>query len=466
MKKTTREPDQEQSMPAAVEAEASVLGAVLLSQECLLQAQALFLRPLEFSLDSHQRIFARMVELSDSGRPIDIITMSEILRSKEELKSVGGISYLSTLTEGLPRRDNIEHYVRIVKDKFKRRSLIHLMNRGIAMGLEPFDDTNNLIAQVSEELMAIMATSGADLAKHVSEFYDESIARLMLLRERTDELIGLTTGIKDLDKSTTGLRDGEFIVVGGFPGSGKTSVAVKMAIANAVQGHGVLFFSQEMTKEALLNRALSYITDVAAIRFRVPTMLSPIDLTRIREYRDLVMKLPLWVDDHGSMTSSDVVSRARLFVKQKKVKLIILDYLQLMQGYPGEKRPEVIGGAANALRKLGKDENIPVVALSQLTRPGDKDVNTKPNRFMLKESGDIEAHAHVILMPYHPVDKDTDEPTGEDEIIVAKQREGPIGPVQVKYDLRTLVYHNRDFSREQPETQPSLLPDPPQEQVQ
>lgn len=450
------------------EAEKAVLGSVLLNPDCVLQAQSLFLKPTDFSLNSHQVIYRVMQAMSDAGKPIDTVTLGTALEVAlpNGVAVVGGWAYIAGLTDGLPRRDNIEHYVKIVKDVSKRRTLINLLNRGLEMAEDPSEATNWIIGGINEDLLKAMAEGGAELGKHVSEFYDEAIAKLHSLRVRGEELIGLTTGIGELDKSTTGLRNGEFIVVGGFPGSGKTSVAVKMAVANAARGHGVLFFSQEMTKEALLNRALSYVTDVAAIRFRVPALLSPIDLTRIAQYRDVVIKFPLWVDDHGSMTVSDVVSRGRLFVKQHKVELIIVDYLQLMQGFPGEKRAEVIGGAANGLRQLAKDCNIPVVALSQLTRPGDKDVNTKPNRFMLKESSDIEAHAHVILLPYHPMDKDTDEPTGEDEIIVAKQREGPMGPVPVKYDLRTLVYMDRGFSRDSADVQPSLLPDPPQEQIQ
>lgn len=262
---------------------------------------------------------------------------------------------------------------------------------------------------------------------------------LYRVKKRGCDLIGLATGIQALDDATGGIRSGELWIIGALPGRGKTALGLQIAAANAANGVPTLVFSLEMAKELVLQRILAAISGVKAGRIRNPNFLSERDLRDLQEAAAKCAEWPLYVDESSQLTVDELRARAKLFVRRHRVKLIVADYLRLIRAGGRELR-EQVGNAADCLRRIAKEENIAVVGLSQLKRP--ENINDRPNMLGLKESGDIEAHAHVCLLLYQPVNE-SGEFTHEDEIIIGKQRNGPLGTERVIFDHNTLTFKSR-----------------------
>lgn len=421
------------TLPSAIEAEKGVLGAILLENDLAVDATAK-LDVEKFSLDAHRRIFRHMVELSDAGKPIDALMLSDSMTRSGELKQIGGIGYISELTEGVPRRSSIEHYIKLIRDKWILRSIMQTADAALARC--GTDEPSEILGDIEAQLLELRAERTQRAEAHLSTFIGEVAERLH--DKRTEELVGFTTGIGSIDRATTGIRCGELWIIGALPGRGKTAVGAQIAVANASQGHPTMFFSLEMTREQLAERMISPESGVVPTKIR-KRWLDANEKRLVREAAERMMGWSLYVDDSADLTDRELMARAKLAIRRYGTKLIIVDYLRLLK-CPGKELRERVGEAANTLRKLAKQENVAVVGLSQLRRP--EDINNRPSMIDLKESGDIEAHAHTVLLMYQPLDK-TGKFTGEDEIIIGKQRNGPLGSEPVTFKKDTLTFEER-----------------------
>lgn len=417
--------------------ENAVLGALLVDGQKIYDAMSI-VREEDFALSSNRTIFRAMLKLAESGEPIDIISVAGKLGP--ELPKIGNYSYLAGLSEGIG--GNVTNYARTVRELSRKRRFAALCERAMSQ-VQDGESIEDSLCELDEGMLSLRADASKAQAKIVGERIGDVLQRIINLRDRRDEVVGFTTGITDLDNSTTGIRPGEIWMVGALPGRGKTSLGLQIAIANSQRKVPTAIFSLEMAEEQLLQRTLSAVSGVSALKIRNPKWLDATDMRDIETAAGEVMEWPLYIDESSSLTTQELAARARLYKRRFGVHLIVVDYLRLIDASGRELR-ERVGNAANTLRQLAKDEKIAVVALSQLRRP--QDINDRPSMVDLKESGDIEAHAHTVLLLYQPVDKQG-QFVGEDEIIIGKQRNGPLGTVPVYFNKKRLMFELRSLGQ-------------------
>jgi replicative DNA helicase len=430
----------ERSLPANVEAERSVLGGILLEGRAYDEAAALSLTSADFALDSHRRIYSRMVELAESSRPIDTITLVEELERHKELEAIGGVAYVSSVMDGVPDRPSIKHYVKIVREKAAQRKVIQACTASIG-AISDGSSSQESIGELSERLLQIQTGSDDAPAERVLKFSDAVFADWERLADGSDDAIGLTTGIGVVDLATTGIRPGETWAIGGRTGDGKTSLALQIAAANCRRGVAVGYFSIEMSKDELLQRLWSHEENIPFGYIRNPRCASSDVRSQVRRAMTAVGMWPLFVAEDGSLSLQKLVAKARLLIRQEKLGLIVVDYVQLISANAPNER-ERITKISGQIRALAKDSGVPILAVSQLNRPTKGNQNERPNKFSMKESGSLENDANTILLIYRPTD-DSGRPTGDDEIIIAKQRHGPVGNETVRFDSRTMTFFER-----------------------
>lgn len=438
-------------MPASTDAERSILGAILLDNEVYPQA-AESLRAEDFSLDSHRRIYARMVDLNESGRAIDIVTLAEELSRRKEVESVGGVAYLSSLTDGMPRRENVEHYVKIVKDKALLRSLIHAANGAIARALEQ-EDTAEEVLDAAES--AIFQISERRIGRGFVGFKDivrESFGSIDSLVEPGQHITGLATHYPDLDNMTRGLQASDLVIIAGRPSMGKTAFAMNIAENVAVHdGKVVGIFSLEMSREALVRRLLCSCARVDSHKLQTG-FLSREDRQKIVNAAVALGDSAICIDDTPAISLHEMRAKARrLQQAEKRLDLIVVDYLQLMSAAPSgggrrfENRTQEVSAISRGLKALAKELRVPVIALSQLSRaPESRGGDHRPQLADLRESGSIEQDADLVGFifreeVYRPDDPDLD---GIAELIIAKQRNGPTGTVKLAFIKRSTRFES------------------------
>ena len=417
-----------------ITAERSILGSILLNPELLSEAQDCLIDA-DFSLEAHRRIFSCMSEAD----PLDAVTLADVLRKHGEMDSIGGMSYISDLLDSATDRPSIKGHAKIVRQKSLLREILSTCRDGALMSKE--QEPEKVLDMLQERIYTMRSRSiNKAVIVHVRDFAMSVIDSLWRLRTNPSEVCGMSTGIGLLDGATTGIRTGELWIVGALPGRGKTSFGLQVASTNASKGVPTLVFSFEMAKEPAFERLLCGNSSVAASRIRNPKWMSQEDFREVHETAGKIAGWPLYFDDSSQLTTSEMVARAKMYVRQHGVKLIIADYLRLIKA-PGRELREQVGNAADCLRRIAKDENVAVIGLSQLSRP--QNINDRPTMLSLKESGDIEAHAHVCLLLYQPVNEETGEPTGEDEIIIGKQRHGVLGSERVTFLKSSLTFAER-----------------------
>jgi replicative DNA helicase len=430
------------SMPTNEDAERSVLGAILLDNGSYLEAVEA-LNPDDFFLDSHRRIYARMRDLLESDRPADMVTLIDELDGHKDLEAVGGVGYVSSLLDGVPDRPSIAHYVEIVRDKAALRRMAYLCEATQARILEGGEPALSIMADV-EDSLARIAGKPRTQARPLKEIVPEVLADMLRERERTSEFIGVPTGVRDLDKTLGGIRDGELWIAGGDPGRGKTSFGIQFAINAVREGVPTVDFTLEMTDKQVVRRILAMYSPKETEMFgacgaRDPRTLREAEWRQVTEAGAKLSTLPLFVDQTTPLTLRDLRARARLYKKRFGIRMIVVDYLRLLDA-PGREVREQVTNIALGLAQLAKTEQLCVLALSQLSRGGD--LNRVPDMQDLKESGDLEANAHVVLLLYRPLN-DAGEFSREDLIIIGKAREGPTRAAPVVYDEARLLFRPR-----------------------
>jgi replicative DNA helicase len=436
------------SMPANVEAERSILGAILLDNLSYNQA-AEHLHPDDFSLDSHRRIYSRMIDLAESSRPIDMITLIEELDRRKELEAIGDVGYVSGLVDGVPDRPSIEHYIKIVRDKALLRGLIHAANSAIAKAAEQSDPAEDILNEAEATIFQLSEKRIGRGFIPLPEIIKD-LGGIDALLQRGQRITGLETYYTDLDEKTSGLQPSDLVILAARPSMGKTSFAMNIAENAAIHGGKVIgVFSLEMSKEALLQRMLCSVARVDAHKFRTGSLWQE-DIRKVQQAIEQLAHAPIFVDDTPGISVSEMRAKARRLVQsQGKLDLLIVDYLQLMSGGGGrryENRTQEVSAISRGLKGLAKELRVPVVALSQLSRaPETRGLGEhRPQLSDLRESGSIEQDADVVMFIFREEVYKPDDPEleGRAEIIIAKQRNGPIGKVKLAFLKRSTRFEN------------------------
>lgn len=389
-----------------------------------------------FSSEPSRALFRAIVELGEGGHLIGYESIFSELSKRPDGEKLSAALIDLTNPLHVPKR-NVQWHVEQLKSVVKRRRLVAASQAAITAAEDPAEDTTTILEDLSRGLTEIQIQSGSIKATLLKNFIGDVLQEIQRQSASTGA-IGLPTGIPDLDEMTTGVRPGELWVIGAAPGSGKTALGTQIAVASAKAGHAAAVFSLEMTDLELGTRLLANESSVSASRYRNPSYIAKAQWAEIAQCVERLCDLPLHVDATPSLTIQEVVARARRFVRQHNCRLIVVDYIRLIKA-PGKELREQVGNATDALRQLAKSENVGVIALSQLARPTGKNANARPTMFRLKESGDVEAHAHVVLLIHMGTAKDG-TPTGEDEILIAKNRQGPKGPIKVTFDRDRLKF--------------------------
>jgi replicative DNA helicase len=451
----TVDPVLEKGLPSNLDAERSVLGAILLDNAAYTYAAELLLAE-DFSNDAHRRVFARMVALAETGRPIDPVTLTDELLRTGELEAVGGVAYLSALTEGLPRSVNVAHYARIVKDKAVRRRLIHTSNGILREALEGSDETGAILDRAESAIMAVGEDRGREGLMPLGEVFRRTYRSMDDLLERGKRITGLQTGFTRFDELTCGLQPSDLIIVAGRPSMGKTawalSVAANVSIRSADGGQAVAIFSLEMSKEALLTRLLCAEARVDSHRFR-SGFLNKEDNIKLAQAMGRLAQAPIYIDDTPGLRLQEMHAKARRLKKDHGLALVLLDYLQLMTAPKAENRNQEISALSRGLKALAKELQVPVMALSQLSRApehrGGAEGGHRPQLADLRDSGSIEQDADLVGFLYREEyymqmtgREVPDDVAGRAEMMVAKQRNGPTGKVHMAFLDRFARFEN------------------------
>jgi replicative DNA helicase len=437
----------EKGLPSNVDAERFVLGSILLDEgQYILTAGAL--EPSDFSLDKHQRIFLRMGELHERGERIDRVTLANDLMRYNELESCGGLSYLVSLDDGLPQIFNLESYVRIVKEKSILRRIVFasqaLMNRAL-MGEENADE---ILAGAEDTLLKLgEARTKAGLVSP-QQIIDEYQGGLNAFLDPSKRVKGLSTGFYKLDEMTGGLHRGELIILAARPSMGKTAMALNIAAHAATRlEKAVAVFSLEMSKESLLTRMLCAAARVDSHRFRAGYLNQEERRSLQRAAAELV-EAPLYVDDTAGANLMDIHAKLRRLKSERgALDLVIVDYLQLMSGRGRfENRNAEVSALSRGLKLLAKELDVPMLVLSQLSRaPETRQGDHRPQLSDLRESGSIEQDADLVgfIFREEVYKRDREDLRGLAELIVAKQRNGPVGIINLIYLHALTKFENR-----------------------
>jgi replicative DNA helicase len=418
--------------PQNLEAEQSVLGAVLLDREAA-EHCAEVLRPEDFYREAHRRIFDAVLSLVARHEAVDVITVAEELQRAGHLEAVGGLPYLTDLAASVPATANAPYYARIVADKAVLRELLRATNEIAEEVYAGNLDPDALLDQAEARIFRIAeARRTSRPFRPLKDVLLRTFSDLERLYERQGEVIGTTTGLEGLDRLTTGLHPAELIVLAARPSQGKTALALNIALAAAGKGAAVGFFSLEMAAEQLALRLLCMTAGVPGDRVR-SGFIAEDDWPKLGWALGKLSEAPIYIDDTPNMSIMDVRARARRMRSECGIQLLIVDYLQLMHARGRhESRQQEIAEISRSLKALARELEIPVLALSQLSRAVEARENRRPQLSDLRESGAIEQDADVVIFIYQDP-KWAEDPSRryEMELIVAKQRNGPTGPVPV-----------------------------------
>jgi replicative DNA helicase len=428
----------EKPLPNNLDAERSVLGAILLDNNAL-NAAIENLHAEDFFLDQHRRVFTQMIALSEAQQAIDLITLTEELHRRGDLEASGGAPYLASLADGMPKVSNIEHYARIVKEKAMLRNLIHTTHNIQQRAFEGEDGADMILDNAESSIFLLAEDRVKAGLIPVKDIVRDNFERLEKIFKEGKSITGIPTGYVELDKLTSGLQPSELLILAARPSQGKTALALNLAENIAIRaGQPVAIFSLEMSKESLLQRLVASVAQIDAHKFRTGH-LNRNDWTGMTEALGVISNAPLWVDDAGSISVLEIGAKARRLKRDKGLSLLIVDYLQLItaRGRFGNRQEEV-ASISRGLKGLAKELQIPVLVLSQLTRAPERD-ERGPQLSDLRESGAIEQDADVVMFIYRPhffKAGASPEEREETELRIAKQRNGPTDNVKFVFRSR------------------------------
>ncbi len=428
-------------LPNSLDAEMAVLGAMLLSPTEAGSEIRDRLSDNHFYYSAHQAIFREISALQDALQAVDLITLTQRLRDKNQLEEIGGPTYLSDLISRVASTTNVEHYIDIVWEKSQLRQLIGAAHEVISRSFEQQDDVKAWIDEAEQRIFNITAEKTGDVIKPVKPLVMDAMSNIERMYEKRGEVMGLATGFRDLDKKTSGLHDGNLIIIAGRPSMGKTALAMNIAEKVAVDRNiPVGVFSLEMSGQELVTRMLCSRAEVN-LRSLHNGFPSDRDHHQLTAVASQLMKAPLYIDDSAGLTVNQVRARARRMKQQYKIRLLVIDYMQLMRA-PSRRaessRQAEVADISAGVKALAKELSIPILVLSQLNRQPESRDEGKPRLGDLRESGAIEQDADVVGLLVRPEvyedDKDKQkEMKGEAHLIIAKQRNGPTGEIDLVF---------------------------------
>ena len=423
--------------PQNLEAEMSVLGGILLENEALHRALE-SLRPDDFYRDAHRKIFAALIGLSERNEPADLVTLTSILKERNALEEIGGSSYLATLVAYVPTAANIGYYCRLVKEAAIARELIRVATEIAGRGYDG-GEVDKVLDWAEQAIFQIASQKNRQAFYSTKEIVKDSIRAIEKLFDRQEAITGVPTGFSDLDNLTSGLQPSDLIIIAARPSMGKTAFCLNLvehAALHPTRPTPAAVFSLEMSKEQLVQRLLCSLARIDANRVRTGRLAHS-------EFPDLVSaagrlsEAPIYIDDTPAISILELRAKARRLKAEKQVGLIVVDYLQLMQGTSTENRQQEISEISRSLKALAKELNVPVIALSQLNRSLESRTDKRPQLADLRESGAIEQDADVIMFLYRESvyceacrkrDNSCDKGHARAaEVIIGKQRNGPLG---------------------------------------
>jgi replicative DNA helicase len=428
----------ERTLPHNLEAERSVLGAILLHNDAFnLAAEVIDSK--DFYRDAHRRIFDKMVALYERGHAIDLVTLKEELGRSSELEEVGGPAYIAALVDGIPRSTNVEHYARIVKEKATLRNLIYSANKIVSSAYEADEDADVILDQAEHAIFAIADDKIRDGFVSLRDLAQGSLDTIEKLHSRRELVTGIPTGFTDLDEMTSGLQPSDLVIVAARPSMGKTSLVLNMAQhVGTKTDMTVGLFSLEMSKEQLFLRMLTGEARIDAHRMR-GGFLGERDWGRLSQAIGTLSDAKIFIDDTPSIGVLEMRAKCRRLAAEHGLHLVIIDYIQLMQGRGRfENRTLEVASISRSLKGLAKELRVPIVVLSQLSRAPEARSDRRPQLSDLRESGALEQDADVVIFIYREdmyADKNAppSDAQGVAELIIGKQRNGPTGVVRLAF---------------------------------
>lgn len=420
--------------PQSVEAEQSVLGAMLIEKEAISKV-AEMLQPEDFYREAHRLVYQAVQSLFNRNEAVDIITVTEQLRKEDKLEAAGGIAYVTSLANAMPTAANVMYHARIVEEKALLRGLITTATHIAGMGYDANEEVEHILDQAEKMMLGVAGRKVGQAFSPIKDIVSKAMEKIEQLYQSKGGITGVATGFKDLDRLTSGLQPSDLILVAARPSMGKTAFTLNIASNIALrEKKAVAFFSLEMSKEQLVQRMICAEAAIDASRLRIGD-LSDSDWPKLINACTRLYEAPIFIDDTAGITVVEMRSKARRLKIEHDLKLIIIDYLQLMQGSGskgGENRQQEISEISRSLKALARELNVPIIALSQLSRSVESRQVKKPMLSDLRESGSLEQDADIVAFLYREdyYDPDTDK-KNITEIIIAKHRNGPVDTVQL-----------------------------------
>ncbi|ANK60595.1 MULTISPECIES: replicative DNA helicase [Loigolactobacillus] len=447
----------DQTPPQNIEAEQAVLGAVFLNPEALVEAME-FVEPADFYRRAHQLIFQAMVDLNDASEAIDVVTLKDRLASQNQLEDIGGMSYLGDLAVAVPTAANVAYYAKIVQEKAILRRLIKAATTIVTSSYSQEEGVSTILDEAEQGILNVSEQRNSSGFKPISDVLNSAIEQIDQLYQNNDDITGLPTGYRDLDKMTAGLQEDELVIIAARPAVGKTAFALNIAQnVGTKTDKTVAIFSLEMSAESLVNRMLCAEGSIDASHLRTGQLSE-------EEWQNLIIamgslsKASIYIDDTPGNKMSEIRAKCRRLAKEKgNLGLIVIDYLQLIEGSNHESRQQEVSGISRQLKKLAKELHVPVIALSQLSRSVEQRQDKRPVLSDIRESGSIEQDADIVAFLYRDdyyrdePDEDSnddsqfaqssaaggtreeDQEVGEVEVIIEKNRSGARGTVKLLF---------------------------------
>ncbi|MFH1305698.1 MAG: replicative DNA helicase [Candidatus Omnitrophota bacterium] len=421
--------------PQNIEAENAVLGSMMLDREAISKSIE-GLDALAFYSEPNKQVFQAIVKLYDNNEAVDLVTLIEELRRKNILDKIGGAAYVTGLANSIPTSANVEHYAKIVREKHLLRRLISTATQIVAEGFEPSSEVEELLDRSEKLIFDITSNQRREMRIfEMKDIVKESIETIDRLYQRKENITGIPSGFHDLDAKTAGLQKSDLIVLAGRPSMGKSALAISMLEnAGVVQKKPCAYFSLEMSKDQLAQRMLCSIAGVNAHRVRTG-FFSQTDWPKLVTAAGKLSESPIFIDDTPGISALELRAKARRLKARHDIQLLIIDYLQLMRGSArAENRQQEISEISRSMKALARELDIPIIAVSQLSRAVEQRADHRPMLSDLRESGAIEQDADVVMLLlreeyYSP----TEENKGIAEVILAKQRHGPVGTLKLTF---------------------------------